>query len=104
MLDHLSPFRLDLHVGIRISVSRQIDQIHLVIDVVKIDGLCLARLRRSTRKRLPVHKRIDQGGLADIGLACKSDLRARIVRKRACDAAHRLQIHTFYLHRNTSTV
>ena len=41
---HLSPFSFYLDIGIGIAIARQIDQIHGVIDVIKIDGLCLAGL------------------------------------------------------------
>ena len=45
ILDHLSPLCLDLHIRICVTVSRQIYQIHGVIDIIEVDRLCLTRLR-----------------------------------------------------------
>ena len=44
ILNHLSPLRLDFHICIRITISRQIHQIHRFIDIIKINRLGLSRL------------------------------------------------------------
>lgn len=43
ILDHFSPFFLLAGRGLCISITGQIDQIHGIIDIVKIDGLRLSR-------------------------------------------------------------
>ncbi len=45
IFNHLSPLCLDLHIRICVTVSRQIYQIHGVIDIIEVDRLCLTRLR-----------------------------------------------------------
>ena len=53
-LNHLAPLRLDFDACGRIAIARQIDQIHGLIDIIKIDGLRLARLGRGTRETFAV--------------------------------------------------
>ena len=60
ILDHLSPFFFFCRCHTGISISRKIDQIQFIIDLIKIDRLCLARLCTGTRQCLPVHQTIDQ--------------------------------------------
>ena len=49
-LYHFAPFFLLLLADFRISVSRQIDKVQRVINIIKINRLCLARLRTGARQ------------------------------------------------------
>ena len=60
VLYHGSPLLFDGGAGPREAVSRQIDQIKSVVDVVVVDGLCFAGFAADARVRLPVHQRVDQ--------------------------------------------
>ena len=60
-LYHLAPFFLDLDRYLGITVTRQVHVVQCPVDVVKIDGLGLARLRGGPCICFAVHQRIDEG-------------------------------------------
>ena len=97
-LNHFSPLGLHRLIGLRIAVARQIHQIEGIIDIVKINGLCLSRLGGGPCKGLSVHNRIDEGGFSHIALSCKSDFRKCVVRQRTCYAAYGFQVYIFNYH------
>lgn len=66
IFDHLTPLGFHMLIGLCIAVARQIYKVDFIVNVVIIDGLCLARLGTGPGQRLTVHQSVDQRGFADI--------------------------------------
>ena len=60
ILDHSSPFFFFLLRYFCKTIPRKIRQVQFIVDIIKIDGLCLARLTGSAGKCLAVHQGVDQ--------------------------------------------
>ncbi len=75
IFDHLTPLGFHMLIGLCIAVARQIYKVDFIVNVVIIDGLCLARLGTGPGQRLTVHQSVDQRGFADITFPGKCHLR-----------------------------
>ena len=52
IFDHLTPLGFHMLIGLCIAVARQIYKVDFIVNVVIIDGLCLARLGTGPGQRL----------------------------------------------------
>src|SRR5579864_1167502 len=75
------PLECDFLRDARVTVSRQIDELELVADPVKIDRLCAPWLCTCERQLLLAGEAIQQTGLPHVAPSQKRDLRESFRRK-----------------------
>ena len=101
IFDHLTPLGFHMLIGLCIAVARQIFIVDFIVNVVLIDGLCLARLRTGPGQRLTVHQSVDQRGFADITFPGECHFGMYILRKLAGNTTDRFQTYILYDHKNS---
>jgi hypothetical protein len=78
VLHQLEPAGLDLLRHFRVSVSGQVDQPTLRVELEEVDELSPARSAADAREPRTLHDRIDGGRFAGIGTTGKGDFAAGV--------------------------
>ena len=94
-LDHFPPLLLDLDIGLRIPVSREVHEMESAIDLIVIDRLGLAGLGAHAGEGFPIHEPVDERRFSHVAPARKGKFREGSLGDPAGDPADECEIYRF---------